>query len=371
VKKIKVLHSLTRIGSGGVEQRRLLMARHLPPDRFEHIVVCQDISGGLPSEFDKLGWRVETIGAPSHIFDISWHCKAISIARDFKPDIIHGAVYEGEALACSVGIANPKIPVIMEETSDPANRSWKGNMLMRAMLIRANVSIAVSPAVGNYLIKKLRVPAHKVKVIVNAVEGPEQKVAENIDFLRCKLGLSKDDIIIGTVSRIDDSHKRISDLLKAFSVVLKSFKKARLLIIGDGPDLQVLQEKAILLGIKHAVIWAGYQPSPSDFYALMDVFVLASAREAFGLVLVEAMFSKCAVVGTCVGGIPYVLDNGNSGVLVPPFDPERLGKALIKLLEDECWREELGILGYNRAIQHFSAERYSSDIENLYCSLVN
>lgn len=371
MKKIKVLHTLTRIGSGGVEQRRLLMARHLPSERFEHLVICQDVSGGLPSEFYKLGWRIETIGAPSHIFDLAWHFKAIAIARDYKPDIIHGAVYEGEALAFSTGIMLPKIPVIMEETSDPANRSWKGNALMRAMLKRATMAVAVSPAVGNYLTGKLRIPTSKVKVIVNAVEPPQQPSQEMVNSLRRKLGISSDDIVIGTVSRIDDSHKRISDLLKAFKIVLRDFKNARLLIVGDGPDTQVLQQQAVQLGIQHSVIWGGYQSSPSDFYALMDVFVLASAREAFGLVLVEAMFSKCAVIGTRVGGIPYVLDNGKAGVLVPPFEPERIGNALLELLKNARSREELGILGYKRARRYFSAQRYSSDIEKLYYCLLN
>ena len=101
----------------------------------------------------------------------------------------------------------------------------------------------------------------------------------------------------------------------------------------------------------------------------MDVFVLASAHEAFGLVLVEAMFARCAVVGTAVGGIPYVLDEGRAGVLVPPLNPNALAQAISALLDNAHERAQLAEAGYQRACDRFSAARYVNDIDDLYGSL--
>jgi glycosyltransferase involved in cell wall biosynthesis len=367
---VRILHTLCRVGSGGVEQCRLLMARHLSPDRFEHCVICQDISGGLPAEFEKLGWQIETIGPPRHILDPAWHRKAIAIARAFKPHIVHGAVYEGEALACSIGLAHPRVPVIMEETSDPVNRRWTGNVLMRAMLARAKVAVAVSPAVGDYLTGRLRLPSAKVRIIDNAVAEPPAPSLTQVELLRRGLGIRPGELVIGTTGRVHDSHKRISDLLQALTIIRQDFPNTRLLVVGDGPDRAGLEELARQLGVEQACIWAGYQSSPADYYHVMDVFVLASAHEAFGLVLVEAMFARRPVVGTRVGGIPYVLDDGKAGLLVPPLNPEALAQTILTLLTDHDQRSRLGELGYRRATDRFTARRYLDDIERLYVSLI-
>jgi len=366
LKRVRVLHTLCRIHSGGVEQRRKLLAQGLKSDRYEHAVICQEYSGNIPNFLREAGWKIHEIGLAPSILDLAWHSRAFEIARAFQPDIVHGAVYEGEALACSIGLRMPRVKVILEETSDPVNRRWTGNALMRAMSMRADACVGVSPKVVDYLDKTLRIPRRKIRLINNAVPAVAAPSETRLAELRASLGIDASDVIIGSVGRVLDEHKRFSDIIRALPLIRAYQPRARLLIVGDGPDRAILEELAEELGLKGAVIFAGYHGAPRDLYFLMDIFVLASAHEAFGLVLVEAMLSEVPVVATAIGGIPFVLDNGNAGMLVQPLQPKALAAGVINLLGDQKAAQAYRATGLKRVRSAFTEARYVKDVAKLY-----
>ena len=371
INRIRVLHTLCRINSGGVEQRRLLLARGLPKDRYEHRVICQDTGGLLPELLRAEGWQINKIGTTPHILSPSWHNRAWKIAKDFKPDLIHGAVIEGVALANAIGMRCPRVPVISEETSDPVNRRWRGNLLMRAMCLRSKVVIGVSPAVGEYLRSTAKLPERKVRVIDNAISSAPTVCYDEIAKQRSKFRFSRADFVIGSVGRVDEEHKRFSDLIRAVALLHDNgFTNTKLIIIGDGPDRVNLERLAQECSLNDHVVFAGYQGEARKLYPLMDIFALASAHEAFGLVLAEAMMAGVPVVATRVGGIPHVLDQGNAGLLVPPFKPDAIADEIGKLIQDADTRLKLGNAGRKYAEIHFSAERYCREIDELYTSLI-
>lgn len=370
MKKIRILHTICRIYSGGVEQSRLMLIRSLPKDIYEHAVICQEALGVLPGLIADEGCPIREIGVASHILSPSWHNKAYDFAAHWKPDIVHGAVIEGVALACGIGLRMSGTPVVSEETSDPVDRSWRGNLLMRAMCLRSNAVIGVSPVVGDYLRNVAHVPDRKIRVINNAVTPAPVVSPAEISRLRGELRITPSDRIIGSVGRMLDSPKRFSDLIRAMVLVRKKFG-AKLLLIGDGPDLSMLQSLAKELNVDDCVVFAGYQGDIRKFYPLMDIFALASEHEAFGLVLVEAMLAGVPVVATRVGGIPFVLDKGDAGILVPPRSPEAMANEIARLLGDEDRRVKLGLQGKERAEREFQMARYGRDIGALYRSLLS
>ncbi|ADP69693.1 glycosyl transferase group 1 [Rhodomicrobium vannielii ATCC 17100] len=367
--RIRVLHTLCRIHSGGVEQRRILLAQALGQDRYEHAVICQEADGPIPGVLRDAGWTIHEIGLAHSILDPAWHARAHAIARAFQPDIAHGAVYEGEALACSIGLRIPRVKVVMEETSDPVDRRWTGNALMRAMCMRADACIGVSPKVTGYLRETLRIPQRKIHLINNAVPSVPPPSLARMAEMRARLGISEGDVIIGSVGRVD-GNKRFSDIIRALPMIRSSQPRARLLIVGDGPDRVMLERLTEELDVTGAVIFAGYQGAPRDYYHLMDVFVLASAHEAFGLVLVEAMLSGVPVVATEVGGIPFVLAEGKAGVLVPAKQHAELANAVIRLLADQSSAQAFSSAGLERALSAFAPERYVAEVAQLYADLV-
>ena len=369
MRKLRILHCLETVGSGGVEQTRLTLARGLDRTRYEQALVCTQAIGALPPLFDATGCVIHQVGVFRGIYDPLPYRHTLGIVQQYRPDIIHGGVYEGVALAAVCGRLG-RVPVIIgEETSDPVDRRWKGQLLFRLLSAMTHQMVAVSPAVKNYLTNTLRLPAAKVTLINNGVTQPASPDPAELRAIRDRFNLRSDHFVIGTVGRLLDRHKRVSDLIRALPLIKKYCPNVRLLIVGSGPDEDMLHRLAAELGVTDDVCFAGYQGDPTAYYEVMDVFALASAFEAFGLVLVEAMFAHLPVVATRVGGIPTVVSDGETGILVAPLQPETLADALITLWRNEGLRMDMGRKGRIRALAEFSAERYLREIENLYQSL--
>ena len=125
MEKIRVLHCLETVDSGGVEQRRLILARQLDGTHYEQALVCTDAEGALPARFAEAGCPLHTVGEFRGVLDREPYRRTLEVVRTFRPHIIHGAVFEGVSLATIIGrLAG--VPVIVgEETSDPVNRRWR------------------------------------------------------------------------------------------------------------------------------------------------------------------------------------------------------------------------------------------------------
>ena len=365
-KRTRVLHSLFRVGSGGVEQTRLTLARGLDGDRYEQRIICMDAFGALPGMLGAAGCPVDLVGRGLSVFALRAYRDAMRIVHEWKPDIIHGAVYEGVAMAAVAGRLG-RVPVVIgEETSEPVGRSAAGNTLYRVFCGLTDRMIAVSPAVSDYLVKGIHLPRAKVTLVPNGVAAPMTENSSAAETIRSEFALGPDSYVIGTVGRLEDSHKRISDLVRAMPALCNHIPDPRLLVVGDGQDVAMLRSLAADLGVADRVHFCGYQADTAGYYRVMNVFALASAHEAFGLVLVEAMLLGLPVVATRVGGIPTVVDDGITGVLVPALDPPALATALISLHRDPALRQMMGTRGKLRAEAEFGAARYVEAIDGLY-----
>ena len=165
-KKIKILHIQETMASGGVERLRLSLARFLDKEKFDQKFVCTNASGNISDEIRAEGFEVIPIGRFKSPFDWKQHKKIQKIIEEYQPDIIHGAVFEGVTMAAINGWLK-KVPIIIiEETSDPQNRSWKGNFLMKLFSFVSDKVIGVSEGVTEeYLIGKLGLSDKKVITI--------------------------------------------------------------------------------------------------------------------------------------------------------------------------------------------------------------
>ncbi len=367
--KLRIAHCLETVGSGGVEQLRLLLARELDPEKYEQILICTKAVGGLPEQFEAAGVPIHRVGVFRGILDPAPYRAALRAIRAFRPHIVHGAVYEGVALAAVCGTLAGVPVVIGEETDDPYGRSWRGHLLFRALMGLTSHAVAVSPAVDDYLVRRIRLPRRHVSMISNGVAPPRAIGEAETARLRAELGIREGEIVIGTVGRLLDSHKRQSDLIKAFHALADARGELRLLIVGDGPDRPMLEDLVARLGLADRVTFTGYQSDPRPFYTLMHIFALNSVHEAFGIVLAEAMFARLPVVATRVGGVPYVVAEDETGFLVPPGDPAGLAEMLSRLIGDPGLRRTMGERGHQRAHERFSSRRYVADVDRLYQDL--
>lgn len=372
--KIKILHVLETIGSGGVEITRLSLANHLDNSLFEQKIVCQHTVGNIAQKIQDAGVEVICLNnSIKNVFDIKQHKDIQKIIADFRPDIIHGAVFEGVTMAVINGWLQRVPVIIIEETSDPQNRSWKGNLLMQLFSKVAHKVVGVSEGVSEeYLKGKLRIPQAKVVLINNGVALPEKHSNAEIEAEKERWGIGEDDFIIGTVGRMkNDHHKRFSDLIKAFAQFSKDKNNVKLMMVGGNDEyLEKYRVLAEELNISHKIIFTAYQQNVSLFYNLMDVFALVSAYEAFGLVLAEAMLNKLPVIATEVGGMKYIVDHNETGILVEKFNIDEIADSINKLFVDKELRVKMGEKGYLKAMKEYTEEAYVEKVKALYLSLI-
>lgn len=229
--------------------------------------------------------------------------------------------------------------------------------------LAADRLIAVSNGVRDHLVAQ-GLDGRRIEVIHNGIPIPASLPdrAEN----RAAWGFSDSETVIGTVARTV-TEKGYDDLLEAFASVVAQIPLARLLCVGDGPELERLRSRAAAMGIGRRVVWAGYRADVWSALAAMDLFAFASHKEAMGIAVVEALAAGLPVVSTDVGGLPEVL--GNAGSLVPPHRPDRLGAAIVAAIEAETdsLRSERG---RERAKSLFGRDRMRERTVDLYRALI-
>ncbi len=150
---------------------------------------------------------------------------------------------------------------------------------------------------------------------------------------------------------------------------LAQLQMVRFLVVGDGilrNELETLSEE---LGIAKKIILCGHRDDIAEILAASNVLVSASRSEHFGRVIIEAMAMAKPVVGTRAGGVPEIVADGLSGILVEPENSEEMAKAVLSLLRDSKHAREMGVAGFNRVKESFSIEKHVREIEEIYQSL--
>ncbi|MEX2564710.1 MAG: glycosyltransferase [Cyclobacteriaceae bacterium] len=366
--KIRVLHCVETISSGGVEQTLLTLIKGLDRDRFEHKIICTWQGGAIAEAFNIEEVELIAVGSFKSPFEFKKLLRVVQIVNEYRPHIIHGAVFEGMTMATIGGLLG-KVPVIiLEETSDPQNRSRKANWLLRQYSKSADKVQAISFDVGEYLKIVTKIDPNLVLVIPNGIPNPFVFGEEVLCKTRLSLNLSPGDVVVGFVGRLFDDHKRVSDLIDAISLL--KVPNVKLLIVGDGSDRKILEERVKNLNLEKMVIFVGYQSKPDLYYPLMDIFCIPSSREGFGLVAAEAMLHKLPVIASAVGGLKDVVVDGETGYLVPPRSYVEIAKKITDLMQCPELREKFGEAGYVRAKENYTADRYCQEIENLYNTLL-
>ncbi len=185
---------------------------------------------------------------------------------------------------------------------------------------------------------------------------------------RNRLACGRDTVVYMTVGRLVPV-KGYDDLLQAFRTVVERVPQSKLFIIGEGERRARLERQACTLGLEEAVEFLGWREDVDDLLDACDVFVLSSLNEGLGLVVVEAMAKKLPVVATRVGGVPEVVVEGRTGVLVKPSSPNDMAEAMVELGSSPELRSAFGSAGRRRAEKYFSIESTVRSTEAIYVSL--
>lgn len=294
-----------------------------------HKVGVASVGGGYEALLERYGVRhfeLNQARKPGNLFKAAKRYRAI--VREFQPDIVHAHMMTGVVLASILGTQAGYALV-----STVHNEFQRSAVLMGL----AERVIAVSNAVAQSMTRR-GIPEKKLRVVFNGTLGsPRTHRLE--DYLPMPLQRPAITTVAGMYRR-----KGIAELIMAFEQVAIDFPEAHLYLVGDGPDQALFKAKAASTPIADRVHFEGFQPEPQRYLLATDIFVLASHRDPSPLVLSEAREAGCAIIASNVDGIPEALNDGQTGLLVPPADSHALATALTQLLKSpsvlHLWRDK-------------------------------
>jgi len=223
--------------------------------------------------------------------------------------------------------------------------------------------IAVSEEVKNQLKEGLKIKEDKIEIIYNGIDleyfSEEKSQAE-----RKKWNLEENSFIIGNISRLERI-KGQHTLILAMPYILKKIPSARLILIGEGKDKGFLEKEVMRLNICPYVRFLGAIKDIRPILRIMDVFCFVPSYEPFGICLLEAMAAKLPIIASSVSSIPYILEEGKAGILIPPQREDLIAKAIIDIFYNQTKAKELAKYAYER-VHFFSYQKMAEETLRVY-----
>jgi sugar transferase (PEP-CTERM/EpsH1 system associated) len=364
----RVAHVVLSMDFGGLESIVLDLVREGRRLGQGVVVVCLERPGVLAPQFEAQGVRLACIQKPPGI-RLGTFGRLRSLFHELGPDVVHthqiGALfYAGPAArrAC--------VPVVVHTEHgkhfDERRRTrWLGRLAGRSAARFFCVSADIAAAAEAYRI----VPRRKLHVVPNGIDTHRFRDRGDRNLVRTALGIPPGAPLIGTVGRLCEV-KRHDLLIRAFRQVHARLADARLLLVGDGPWMGRLRELVAGLGLTDRVHFAGYQPQPAPCLQAMDVFALTSQSEGMPLVVLEAWAAGVPVVATRVGGLPELIDDGRTGILIDFGDEDAVAQAVCRLIGDPVLAGCLGEAGRDRVESRFSFRRMADEYHRQYNELL-
>ena len=243
--------------------------------------------------------------------------------------------------------------------------------LIRFSIDESDGTTAVSKYLRNKTYAEIH-PSQTIKVIHNFVD-PEKYKPRSPDKPICSSFINRiapaGEKILMHISNFRPI-KRVPDILKVFEMT-RSAVKSKLVLIGDGPERNLVSQMAKDLNIDHDVIFLGKLDAVSDIICMADVFLLLSETESFGLAALEAMSAGVPVVTTDVGGLPEVNIQGVTGYLEPLGQIDSAARDVIKILSNDELREKIGMHARQRVLDHFTTDKIVSQYEDYYFKIAD
>ncbi|MFN3476458.1 MAG: glycosyltransferase [Candidatus Methylomirabilales bacterium] len=374
---IKLAYVIPNLDLGGTERQLVALAKGLDRSRFLPVVFCLTATGPLVADLEETGVKVRCFG----LRGLKVWRNPIRVARCLlafsadlkkeKPEIVHGLLFHAYILAAFVArIARVPI-VIASRRSLGYFKVGKPHYLLAERLANrmTDLIVANSEAVKEDVIRQEKVEPAKVRVVYNGIDPSLYDVPAD-PALRAELKIPEEAKIVGVVANLIH-YKGHRSFLKACQTIKRKHGAVKFLLIGDGPLRGQLEELARELGLEQDVRFLGSRHDIPELLALMDVAVLPSLEEGFPNAVLEAMAAGKPVVATRVGGVPEAVIHGETGLLVPPKDPQALADAILALLDDPPRAEEMGKAGRERVKKEFGLDRMVWEMEGLYEELLS
>lgn len=365
--RIRVLHFITELSTGGAQKALAQLVQNINRDRYHLIACCYyNGNGRFGRKIANQGIEVIDLNVTSNR-DPRAIWRLYNLFNEHEPHILHSWLYHANMPGRIFGrIA--KIPIIFssERTMgmEPRYRYWLNRLTSRW----TDRVICVSETVARFVESDIGISQDKTVVIANGIEIANYQLEPSKQKILVELGLPSEKIIIGTVARLDHV-KRLDNLIHSI-LQMNDMNDSMIVIVGDGPERTSLTNLIKELKLADRIRLVGQKDDVDSWISAFDIFVLSSQWEGMPNVLLEAMAVAKPVVATRVGGVPEVVIAGETGLLVPPDDPEAMAGAISVLISEPERAQRMGKAGRQRVIDHFDIKTTVKKTEALYDRLL-
>jgi glycosyltransferase involved in cell wall biosynthesis len=364
---LRILVAIPNLGLGGAERMTLHLLRNLDRAKFTPALVSMydEVAGPLAQQVGDLGVPVWFLGKRRGL-DLKMYGALDRVVRHFRPHVVHTHRYMLQYM----------LPILIRHDVAAVHtvHSIAGKEVGRLgrLVHRAAFHLGVAPVSIAHEVQETMAAtyghAYSGALIPNGIPVDEFVGARfGRGAWRATHGWAEDEIVFVCVARLVQA-KNHELLLRAFAPVAAT-GKARLLLVGNGPLRQQLQGVATALGIEEYVSFLGAREDVAAILGASDVFVLPSTYEGNPLSVMEAMAAGLPVIATAVGGVPELLDNGSSGLLVRSGDEQALRQAIDIVADDPERGAQMGAAGQEKAKRQFGARAMATSYGNLYVSM--
>lgn len=371
---VSICHILSGDRWAGAEAQTATALRFLArrPDVSVAAIVFNE--GRLARELRTCGVPVEVVAEDRHGF-LSIVRAGSRLLRSPRPMILHSHGYKANVVSFAIAGRCGIDYLVRSQHGLPEPyagvKRWKNRVLHAVdaaiSRYRTDCVISVSRELRGHLVRSI--PPEKVTIVSNGLDLARVSCGLSPVEARLRLGLPADAVVIGSAGRLEPV-KRIDRLIEAAALILPEVPAAHVVIAGDGTEEERLRGLAQLSPARERIHFLGYRDDIHDVLRAMDIFVLCSEHEGLPMVLLEALWLGLPVVGSAVGGIAEVIEDGVSGVLLADATPQELARACVRLAHDPELRHGLSEQGRRRVRETFSAEDSAARLAELYLVLV-
>ena len=371
-----VVHLTYALDFGGLETLLVQCINGMPAHQYRHAVVCLTHYTAFADKITQPGVELFALHKPPGL-GLSTHVALWKLLRRLRPQILHTYNLAAAEYAFTATLAGVPVRIHAEhgrDAGDPDGKNRKHNLLRRLLVPFIDRYVPVSGDLHHWLKTTVGIPDAKNQLIDNGVDTAHFTPAPGLVPLSTPGPWSGEPglFVIGTVGRVQDV-KNQAALIEAF-IRLRALAPAeaarlRLVIVGDGPLRAALARQVADAGIGDQVWLAGARSDIAKLMRTFSVFALPSIAEGMPVTLLEAMACGLPVVASRVGGIPELVLENNTGMLVPPNDPQVLAEALALYVRQPALGRQHGAAGRARIEARYSIAAMLSGYTSLYDAL--
>lgn len=357
---------------GGAERHMLLLAKNLTKEKYSVSLVCSKYKqlNEWCKQWEDAGLTVHRVNV-AHKHDPRHHFQLKKLLQKEKPTLVHIHLWNPGGCRYAFSAIDKRSTKIITTEHDPFPLSNLKKSIKKQCLKKTDHTITVSNANKQLNLKLYPELKNKISTVhngidVEAFEKPLRTFStQHRERVREKLfNASSEDFVILSIAELHP-RKGLKYLIEAYKEVEQTEPKTKLIIVGEGPERKILEKLIKKLELEGKVLLPGQQDNIPQILKSSQLFVLPSVKEAFGLVLLEAMAAQVPIIASKVGGIPEIVENGKSGQLVEPANYHALTKKMVEVIENNALMQKLAYMGHHR-VKTFDVKEMIRKTENIY-----